>query len=479
MRRVTLEGGLRLSGTTPQSWSSGGFLADAIIKGQVDCGTQQQFFFRNSQFQEGTNCWELINGAFVGTWNEGPQQSWVSKFDKVERIAEKPFLVEDNGRWHIAVPHYKSSSSGPGDDTDVDEVSMDDFHVAKDGDSAASINAAIKGKRGLLLTPGFYVLEDAIHVTESNFVVLGIGYPTLVATSGSAMIIEESAIEARVAAILIDAGLPSSTWEAAPPLLHWKGSGGALSDIFTRVGAFQYQRGPKTSCMLTAANVHVQMDGDNTLVDNTWLWHADHDDCGRQSDHAYSGYGLLVQGSGVSVSGLKVEHVFKDHVYWKGENGKMIFLQEELPYQYLQFGSDGHVGYLVDPAVQTHTAHSLGVYIVGACGDMRDVTAIKTPSTASLKNMVGWDNGKDVGAFSALLCQGDQCSKGDCNGDKCRLASSGTSIGCCMWEGGFCDHHDVWCDASPANCEGACQGHWSSQATDHLTFLNDTSILVV
>jgi hypothetical protein len=241
------------------------------------------------------------------------------------------------------------------------------------------------------------------------------------------MIIEESASEARVAAILIDAGLPSSTWEAAPPLLHWKGSGGVLSDIFTRVGAFHYERGSKASCMLTAANAHVQLDGDNTLVDNTWLWHADHDDCNTQSDHGYSGYGLVVQGSGVSVSGLKVEHVFKDHVYWKGENGKMIFLQEELPYHYLGFGSDGHVGYRVDPSVQSHTAYALGIYIVGSLGNMVDVTAIRAPSTASLHNMVGWDNGADVTAFAALLCQGDQCTRGACDGNKCRLDHSAQS----------------------------------------------------
>jgi len=235
------------------------------------------------------------------------------------------------------------------------------------------------------------------------------------------MIIEESASEARVAAILIDAGLPVSASEA-PPLLHWKGSGGVLSDIFTRVGAFQYQRGSKTSCMLTKTDAHVQLDGDNLVVDNTWLWHADHDDCSTQSDHCDSGYGMVVQGSDVSISGLKVEHVFKDHVYWKGENGKMIFLQEEMPYHYLSYGSDGNVGYRVDPAVQSHTAYALGIYIVGVCGNMVDLTAIRAPSTASLYNMVGWDNGADVSAFAALLCHGDVCTRGACSGSFCRLA---------------------------------------------------------
>jgi len=180
--------------------------------------------------------------------------------------------------------------------------------------------------------------------------------------------------------------------------------------------------------MPTRTDAHLQLDGDGTVVDNSWLWHADHDDCGgvwpaAKSDACYSGYGLLVQGEDVSVYDLKVEHVYKDHVNWKGENGQMFFLQEELPYQYLAFGSDGNVGYRVADNVQQHTAYGLGVYIVGVCGDMRNVTAISAPNTAWLHNMVAWDNGADVTAFSAILCHGGICSRGNCQGDKCRLAN--------------------------------------------------------
>lgn len=132
---------------------------------------------------------------------------------------------------------------------------------------------------------------------------------------------------------------------------------------------------------------------------------------------------MLVQGDGVSIYGLKVEHVYKDHVNWKGNRGKMVFLQEELPYHQLSYGSDGNVGYRVDPSVVQHEAYALGVYIVGVCGNMRNVTAISAPNTASLHNMVAWDNGADVSAFSAVLCHGGNCSRGNCQGDKCRLHS--------------------------------------------------------
>lgn len=427
VRRVNFEGSLRLSDKHATSWSSGGFIANTHIGGGLDCGSQQQFYFRNTEFDQGTQCGGLINGAFVGTLGEGQQDpTHVSSFGEVERMAEKPFLVEESGQWHIAVPNYQTYSRGIIDDTDLlEKIPMDQVHVAKDGDSAASINTAIQGKRALLLTPGFYALEGPIRVSDPNFVVLGIGYPTLVATGGSALIIEESATEARVAAILVDAGIPVGE-SVSPALVHWQGAGGVLSDMFARTGAFKYERGSKGSCMATRTDAMVQLDGDNLVVDNTWLWHADHDDCSPHwpdtlSDGCYTGYGLLVQGEDVSVHGLKVEHVYKDHVHWKGERGRMVFLQEELPYHQLDFGSNGNVGYRVADTVTTHTAYALGVYIVGVCGNMRNVTAISAPNTASLNNMVAWDNGADVSAFSAILCHAGNCSTGECYGDKCRL----------------------------------------------------------
>jgi hypothetical protein len=431
MRRMVFEGSLRLADIHETSYSSGGFIADTHIKGDVTCASQQQFFFRNTEFGSNVDCGGLTNGAYVGTVNEDQQNPHMSHFEEVERMAGKPFLVEEAGQWYIAVPNYQTSSSGTSDDADVVRIPMSDVVVAKDGDSAACINDAIQGKSALLLTPGFYDLEQAIRVSAPNFVVLGIGFPTLVATGGSGLIVEEGATEARVAGILIDAGIPVGEAEA-PALLQWKGTGGVLSDIFTRVGAFQYQRGSKESCMATQTDAHLQLDGDGLLVDNTWIWHADHDDCSPnwpevKSDNCTSGYGLLVQGSDITVFDLKVEHVYKDHVYWKGENGKMIFLQEELPYHYLSFGSDGNVGYRVDPAVTTHDAHALGVYIVGVCGNMTNVTAISAPETASLHNMVAWDNGEDVSAFAAVLCQGDVCTRGECDGHvngRCRVQNA-------------------------------------------------------
>eukprot|EP00971_Amphidinium_carterae_P256873 5099645-Amphidinium_carterae.1 len=67
-------------------------------------------------------------------------------------------------------------------------ISFEDVFIAKEGDTAAQINAGIVGKRALLLTPGLYGLEAPLQITTTGFVVLGIGYPTLVTQKGSSAV---------------------------------------------------------------------------------------------------------------------------------------------------------------------------------------------------------------------------------------------------------------------------------------------------
>src|SRR5437764_1092798 len=65
-------------------------------------------------------------------------------------------------------------------------IPIDQFYVAKPGDSASTINNALHSGRNLLLTPGVYRLDQPIAVTRPDTVVLGLGFPTLVPTNGSA-----------------------------------------------------------------------------------------------------------------------------------------------------------------------------------------------------------------------------------------------------------------------------------------------------
>ena len=94
---------------------------------------------------------------------------------------------------------------------------------------AEAIQIGIKGKKALLLTPAIYEIRTPIVISDPNFVVLGIGMPTLVSTTGlSAIVVEPEATGVRVAQILIEGSAPM-TPDATEPLLFWRGDRGMAS----------------------------------------------------------------------------------------------------------------------------------------------------------------------------------------------------------------------------------------------------------
>ena len=126
--------------------------------------------------------------------------------------------------------------------------------------------------QALSLTPAVYALDAPLVIDGKGFVVLGIGFPTLVTTGGqSALIVAADGV--RVGGVLVEAG---SSVVAGPtaPLVRWAGNNGVASDVFTRVGAFSYALPSKPSCLRTRADVHVAIEGDAVTLDNAWLWHA-------------------------------------------------------------------------------------------------------------------------------------------------------------------------------------------------------------
>ncbi len=60
-----------------------------------------------------------------------------------------------------------------------------------------------------------------------------------------------------------------------------------------------------------------------TIIDNVWLWRADHDVSGDLVKNGKNpcSTGLQVNGDNVISYGLATEHTLKDLVEWNGENG--------------------------------------------------------------------------------------------------------------------------------------------------------------
>jgi hypothetical protein len=116
-----------------------------------------------------------------------------------------------------------------------------------------------------------------------------------------------------------------------------------------------------------SATTAMEINSDDTIIDHTWLWRADHG-TGVGWNTNPSDYGLVVRGDDVLATGLFVEHFKKYDVEWSGENGKTIFFQNEIAYDApnqaaIQNGSTkGYAAYKVDDSVNTHEAWGVGSY---------------------------------------------------------------------------------------------------------------------
>jgi hypothetical protein len=373
MRRVNIDGNLVLdddtSGNTTSNWSSGGFLGDSVVTGQGDSGTQQQFLYRNDRFggYTGSN-WNMV---FVGTGG-APAQSFPSPpyttVDRTPVVREKPFLTTDGkGGYRVFVPAVRRDSTGTtwgsGRPAAGRSLPLSLFHVARPGDSAASINEALALGRHLLLTPGVYPLSSPLRVNRPGTVVLGLGLATLRATRGNALIEVADVGGVSVAGVLLEAG------SAGSPALLRVGRGRSavrhdldptvLFDVYARIGG----------AVAGGAAVSVQIDSNDVICDNLWLWRADHGEDGTVGWAVNpADTGFLVNGDRVTAYGLAVEHYQKYEVLWNGNHGRTYFFQNEHPYDvptqaaWVHGGTNGYAAYKVGDHVTDHQAWGLGSY---------------------------------------------------------------------------------------------------------------------
>jgi hypothetical protein len=362
MRRVDVHGDLQLSDS---GYSSGGFLADSNVTGQVRSGSQQQWLSRNTSWGswDGAN-WNMV---FVGAQN-APGQSFpnppYTTVDQTPVEREKPFLyVDDSGNYQVFAPAVRTNSAGttwgegnaPGT-----SLPISTFYIAKPGDSADTINSALASGQNLLFTPGVYHLGSEIHVTRPDTVVLGLGLATLTPDNGNAAMTVDDVNGVEIAGLLFDAGQTDSQQllEVGP---SGSGAGHAddpttLSDVFFRVGGAGV--GKVDQAMVINSN--------NVVVDDTWIWRADHGDGVGWYDNT-SANGLVVNGNGVTAYGLAVEHFQQYQVVWNGNGGRTYFFQNEMPYDVPDQGTwrgdaNGYAAYKVADNVTDHQAWGLGSY---------------------------------------------------------------------------------------------------------------------
>jgi len=388
LRRVHVRGALNL---WDGGWSSGGFLADCRIDGQVNSGSQQQWLSRNAEWGswKGAN-WNMV---FVGVAHP-PSGQWPTPpytvIDQTPVIREKPYLsLDESGQYGVMVPGLATNgtvgTTWPGGSSAQKALPLAQFYLAHpEKDNAASLNAALEQGRHLLLTPGIYHLETSLRVARPDTIVLGLGYPTLQPTNGTPALVVADVDGVKLAGLLIEAGAENSPTlvqigepgsrasHAANPVFLW--------DICCQAGGAQVG---KTDCMVT-------INANDTVGDNFWLWRADHGrGVGWKAN--VNKNGLVVNGNHVTLYGLFVEHTQEYQTIWNGNGGRVYFYQSELPYDppsaeaWKHGDVTGFASYKVADTVTTHEAWGLGIYCVFYAAPVVAENAIETPSAPGVK----------------------------------------------------------------------------------------------
>lgn len=365
MRSVNVNGDLYLfdwdnyrPGQTGGNEASGGFIADCNVTGKVNSGSQQQWFTRNSQL--GSWNGSVWNMVFAGV-NNAPTGDRFTSVDSLPIVREKPRLVFGEDGYSILVPGLRQNATGC-DTAQASKISIENIYFANSSkDTAATINAQLNSGKSIVFQPGVYRLSEPIRVNSSNTVLLGTGLATLVPTAGNSCVEIGDVDGVTVSGLLFDAGAKQSE------TLLKVGESGAnhasnpifLFDCFFRVGGNSTQSTNVTTSLAVNAN--------DTVVDNCWLWRADHGS-GVGWTKNNGDYGAVIAGNRVKCYGLFAEHYKKHNVSWSGNEGYLVFYQSELAYDvpsneaWCSEDGNGYASFRVQDNVTKFQGYGMGIY---------------------------------------------------------------------------------------------------------------------
>ncbi|HSC92958.1 MAG TPA: coagulation factor 5/8 type domain-containing protein [Gaiellaceae bacterium] len=377
MRRLNIGGGnLSLMDycTAGPQFASGGFIADSSLPFVIN-GSQQQWLIRNSRIGGWSNgVWNQVFAGVEGAPSDAtfPSPPYTT-LETTPVSREKPYLFLDaEGNYDVRVPAARTDTRGiswAGGMTAGRTIPLSEFFVAKPSDSVQWINSQLARGMNLLLTPGVYDVDKSISVRRPDTVVLGLGHATLTAVDGAVPLTVADVPGVVIAGVTIDAGTvesPVLLQVGKKPKANSKSDPSnptTLSDVYFRVG------GPHVG----RADVALEVNSDDVLIDHTWVWRADHGVEGLTDTERWNTNlgrnGVVVNGDDVTATGLFVEHFQQYNTIWNGQNGVTILYQNELPYDpptqadWMHDGVEGWAGYKVGDQVTTHRLVGGGVYV--------------------------------------------------------------------------------------------------------------------
>jgi hypothetical protein len=394
MRRVHVNGFATLMDfCSNPAFASGGFIADSRFDGpNIVNGSQQQWLVRNSTIDPWSN----------GVWNQvfsGVAGAPAQCFPAVPNVCgpyttlptstvtrDAPYLyVDANGNYNVFVPAVQHDSSGAdweSGTTPGTSIPIGDFFIAKPSDRAQTINSELARGKNVIFAPGVYHVDKTIDVKRAGTVVLGLGFPTLVPDHGVATMKVADVPGVKLSGLLFDAGAKNSPvlLEVGPKHAHKSNAADPTSvqDVFFRIGGATPGK----------ATTSLVVNSDNVLLDDIWAWRADHGNgVGWTANTADTG--VIVNGDDVTAYGLFVEHYQKYEVIWNGENGRVVFFQNEMPYDppsqaawSERPGVPGWAAFKVGDRVKSFNGYGMGSYSFFNQGvDIFAARAFEVPAT--------------------------------------------------------------------------------------------------
>ena len=339
MRRVHVNGLTTLMDyCTGPSFASGGFIADSAFDGStVINGSQQQWLVRNSTLDGWTNgVWNQVFSGVVGA----PAQCFPGVGERLRPVHHARRRARSPARrptststppagYSVFVPAVQHDAvgttwgSGP---TPGSSIPIDDFFIARPSDDAQAINNALSEAGTSSSRPASTSSTRTIKVKRAGTVVLGLGFPTLVPTGGDATMTVADVTGVKLAGLLFDAGPEElarscSRWATRTRTRAIPADPTTLSDVFFRIGGATPGK----------ATTSLVVNSDDVILDDIWAWRADHGNgVGWTANTADTG--VIVNGDNVTAYGLFVEHYQQYETIWNGQDGRVVFFQNEMPY---------------------------------------------------------------------------------------------------------------------------------------------------
>jgi Ricin-type beta-trefoil lectin domain-like len=419
MRRVQVNGTLSLMDFCDSpAYASGGFIGDSAFSAAVQNDSQQQFMVQNTNLNGWSNAvWNQVfcgdNGApaqsFAGNSGDSGGPASYTTLSTCGPTEQEPYLYEDSaGNLNVFVPSVQTGQVGPSwasGSTPGTSLSLNSFYVASPSSSAETINAALAAGDSILFTPGYYTLDEALNVTAANTKLIGLGFATLEPTNGTAAINVADVAGVNLSGLIVDAGPVNSS------VLVQLGTAGSTANNSAdpvTVDDLNVRIGGEVAGTATTAVVD---DSNNSILDNVWLWRADHgagqtgtpDQTGVSSGNGcwtcdVAQTGLTVNAANVSAYGLAVEHFEADEVDWNGQGGNLVFFQNENPYEVPSQSAwmssptqDGYPALHVASGVTSFHGYGLGSYSFFDQGAaIENAEAFQAPDTSgvSLKDLL-------------------------------------------------------------------------------------------